>query len=353
MYLVEFIVDKIPGVDSIWDIVHTFIRVPAGALMALGATGDQGLALEMVGGLAGGAMALNSHAVKMGSRAAINTSPEPFSNWAASITEDISVVGGLWLALSHPWLFLGLLVLFVGFSIFLLRMIWSTLKPMIRKVRSWWDRRGDADGEGNGAVRVGGGPSQESGGGRMTGSALCSRPPAGHRARRGTPERPPDRGPGGVDPGGRLIHVNGNARPIIRSRAGTCYAKLDGVGVAAPAGGELDGESHAAAVRSSAALEAGRGAGGRKPAVHLVDSRPSGCLAGRSPGARPGRMPGRAAPGPRQPQRPHDAASPRSPPASWMASPIASCAPASPAEDDGGCSSSLRLRITSHPSTGG
>ena len=156
MYLVEFIVDKIPGVDSIWDIVHTFIRVPAGALMALGATGDQGLALEMVGGLAGGAMALNSHAVKMGSRAAINTSPEPFSNWAASITEDISVVGGLWLALSHPWLFLGLLVLFVGFSIFLLRMIWSTLKPMIRKVRSWWDRRGDADGEGNGAVRVGG-----------------------------------------------------------------------------------------------------------------------------------------------------------------------------------------------------
>ena len=89
----------------------------------------------------------------------------------------------------------------------------------------------------------------------------------------------------------------------------------------------------------------------RKPAVHLVDSRPSGCLAGRSPGARPGRMPGRAAPGPRQPQRPHDAASPRSPPASWMASPIASCAPASPAEDDDGCSSSLRMRITSHPST--
>ena len=71
--------------------------------------------------------------------------------------------------------------------------------------------------------------------------------------------------------------------------------KLDGVG-GGPAGGELDGGYHAAAVRSSAALEAGRGAGGRKPAVHLVDSRPSGCLAGRSPGARLGRMPGRAAP---------------------------------------------------------
>ena len=63
----------------------------------------------------------------MGSRTAINTSPKPFSNWAASITEDISVVGGLWLALNHPWMFLGLLVLFVVLSVFLLRIIWSTL----------------------------------------------------------------------------------------------------------------------------------------------------------------------------------------------------------------------------------
>ena len=138
MYLVEFIADKIPAVDTVWDAIHTFIRVPAGALMAFGATGDHGLALEMTGGLAGGVMALNSHATKMGSRTAINTSPEPFSNSAASITEDISVVGGLWLALNHPWLFLGLLVLFVVLSIFLLRMIWSSLKAAIRKVRSRW-----------------------------------------------------------------------------------------------------------------------------------------------------------------------------------------------------------------------
>ena len=87
---------------------------------------------------AGGVMALNSHATKMGSRTAINTSPEPFSNSAASITEDVSVVGGLWLALNHPWLFLGLLVLFVVFSIFLLRLIWSSLKAAIRKIRSRW-----------------------------------------------------------------------------------------------------------------------------------------------------------------------------------------------------------------------
>ena len=136
MYLVEFIADKIPAVDTVWDTIHTFIRVPAGALMALGATGDHGLALEITGGLAGGVMALNSHATKMGSRAAINTSPEPFSNSAASITEDIFVVGGLWLALNHPWLFLGLLVFFVVLSIFLLRLIWSSLKAVIRKLRS-------------------------------------------------------------------------------------------------------------------------------------------------------------------------------------------------------------------------
>ena len=138
MYLVEFIADKIPAVDTVWDAIHTFIRVPAGALMAFGATGDHGLALEMTGGLAGGVMALNSHATKMGSRTAINTSPEPLSNSAASITEDVSVVGGLWLALNYPWLFLGLLVLFVVLSIFLLWMIWSYLKTAIRKLRSRW-----------------------------------------------------------------------------------------------------------------------------------------------------------------------------------------------------------------------
>ena len=138
MYLVEFIADKIPAVDTVWDAIHTFIRVPAGALMAFGATGDHGLALEMTGGLAGGGLALNSHATKMGSRTAINTSPEPFSNSAASITEDVSVVGGLWLALNHPWLFLSLLVLFVVLSIFLLWLIWSSLKTVIRKLRSRW-----------------------------------------------------------------------------------------------------------------------------------------------------------------------------------------------------------------------
>ena len=96
--------------------------------------------------------AVNSHATKMGSRAAINASPEPFSNSAASITEDISVVGGLWLAINHPWLFLGLLVLFVVFSVILLRMIWSSVKALVRRVRSWWNRGGGADGGGRAAT---------------------------------------------------------------------------------------------------------------------------------------------------------------------------------------------------------
>lgn len=136
LYCVEFIADKIPGVDSIWDALHTFIRVPAGALIAFWATGDHGLALETAGGLAGGLMALNSHATKMGSRAAINTSPEPFSNSVASITEDVSVVGGLWLAMNHPWIFVGLLVLFVVLSVILLWMVWSSMKTLVRRVRS-------------------------------------------------------------------------------------------------------------------------------------------------------------------------------------------------------------------------
>lgn len=134
MYFVEFIVDKIPGIDSIWDVIHTFIRVPVGALMALGVTGDHGLALEIIGGLAGGTMSLNSHSTKMSARAAINTLPEPFSNSAASITEDLSVVGGLWLALNHSWLFLGFLVVFVLFSFVVLRRLRSFLKAMVQKV---------------------------------------------------------------------------------------------------------------------------------------------------------------------------------------------------------------------------
>ena len=138
MYLVEFFADKIPGVDSGWDAMHTFIRVPAGALLASGMLGEQGMALQLAAGLAGGTMAAGSHATKAGTRALINTSPEPVTNWTASITEDVAVFGGIWLMFNHPWMFLCLLVVFVLVAIWLLPRIWRALKVMFRKIRSFF-----------------------------------------------------------------------------------------------------------------------------------------------------------------------------------------------------------------------
>jgi hypothetical protein len=118
MYCVEFFADKIPGVDTGWDALHTFIRIPAGALLAANGMADVGVAAELAAALVGGGLAATSHAAKAGSRVMINTSPEPFTNWGASLAEDATVVAGLWTALHHPWVFL------VGLLIFLLLMFW-------------------------------------------------------------------------------------------------------------------------------------------------------------------------------------------------------------------------------------
>ena len=133
MYLVEFCADKIPGVDSGWDALHTFIRLPAGALLASGIVGDQGPVMEALAGLAGGGLAASTHAAKAGGRALINTSPEPFSNWAASIT-DIGVFGGVWLMLNHPWVFVGCLVIFVLLLIWLLPKLWRAIRYLFKKI---------------------------------------------------------------------------------------------------------------------------------------------------------------------------------------------------------------------------
>jgi len=130
MYVVEFITDKIPGVDTAWDALHTFIRIPAGAILAAGAVGDVGAGAELAAMLVGGGMAAGSHMAKAGTRALINTSPEPFTNWTASITEDIGVIGGLWLALNHPVLFLVALVLFVLLLVWLLPKLWRGIKSV-------------------------------------------------------------------------------------------------------------------------------------------------------------------------------------------------------------------------------
>jgi hypothetical protein len=130
MYLVEFFADKVPGVDTGWDTIHTFIRIPAGAILAAGAVGSVNPGLAVAAALLGGTMATLSHATKAGTRVLINTSPEPFSNWAASITEDLMVIGGIWTALQHPWLFLGLLAVFVLLTIWLLPKLWKGIKKV-------------------------------------------------------------------------------------------------------------------------------------------------------------------------------------------------------------------------------
>jgi len=114
MYVIEFFADKVPYVDSGWDVLHTFIRVPAGAILAARSLGDMNPALELVALLGGGAIALAAHGTKATTRLAINASPEPFSNWFASVTEDLAVLGGIWMIFNHPVLMLILVLSFLA-----------------------------------------------------------------------------------------------------------------------------------------------------------------------------------------------------------------------------------------------
>jgi hypothetical protein len=149
LYVVEFFADKTPGVDTGWDALHTFIRIPAGALLALGMsdaiTVDEAsrFTTHLIEGsalLGGGALAAASHATKAGTRVLNNTSPEPISNWIASVTEDVAVVGGLWTALNNPALFLGLLVLFLLLAAWLLPRIWQGIRRVARAIGRWFGR---------------------------------------------------------------------------------------------------------------------------------------------------------------------------------------------------------------------
>jgi len=143
MYCIEFFADKIPGVDSSWDLMHTFVRVPAGAMMAMGAVGEMEPAVGLAAGILGGGLAAATHVTKAGSRALINTSPEPFSNWTASVMEDVAVIAGLWTALKHPVLFIVLLVLFILLMIWLLPKMWRGIKAVFRKIRNIFGGRKD------------------------------------------------------------------------------------------------------------------------------------------------------------------------------------------------------------------
>lgn len=137
MYFIEFFADKTPGVDTGWDTIHTFIRIPAGAMLAAGAVGEVGPAAQLAAAIVGGGLAAATHATKAGGRVLINTSPEPVTNWTASFAEDIAVVAGLWTALNHPWWFLALLVLFIALMIWLLPRLWRGIRALFRRIRRW------------------------------------------------------------------------------------------------------------------------------------------------------------------------------------------------------------------------
>lgn len=135
LFFLEFFADKIPGVDTLWDAVHTFIRIPAGAGLAAAAVASADPGLALAAALLGGVIAAGTHLAKAGSRALINTSPEPFSNWIASLGEDLLSVLGLFVALKYPLVFLVLLALFLAFVVWLLPRIWRGVKRMFSALR--------------------------------------------------------------------------------------------------------------------------------------------------------------------------------------------------------------------------
>jgi len=134
MVFVEFFADKIPGLDSLWDMVHTVVRIPAGAALAAGVFGGDHAVMALVAALLGGGFAATAHAAKATTRAAINTSPEPFSNVGASLVEDSMVPAGLWLAVAHPLVFVVLFVLVLILSVWLIRKSWRFLRGLVNRV---------------------------------------------------------------------------------------------------------------------------------------------------------------------------------------------------------------------------
>jgi len=139
--LLEFVVDKIPGLDSLWDALHTVIRIPAGAALAAAVFGGDQAAWAVVAGLAGATLAATSHLAKTTTRAAVNTSPEPFSNVALSLAGDAAVPAMLWLAWTHPALFAVALLLTLALMVSVTVLLLKFLKSLIRSLR---DRFGEA-----------------------------------------------------------------------------------------------------------------------------------------------------------------------------------------------------------------
>ena len=136
MLFIEFFADKIPGLDTLWDLVHSVIRVPAGAALAAGVFGADSATMGLMAGLLGGSLAATSYATEATTRAAINTSPEPFSNIAMSLVEDGLVIGMMWLATNYPVTFGVVLTIVLVLSIWLLIVLIKFLKSLVRRVKA-------------------------------------------------------------------------------------------------------------------------------------------------------------------------------------------------------------------------
>lgn len=158
MLALEFLADKIPGVDSLWDLVHTFIRIPAGAALAAAVFGGDLAAWSWVAALAGGTLAATAHAAKATTRAAVNASPEPFSNLGLSLAGDAAVPTMLWLAWAHPlWFFVALAAALLV-AVVLLVVLWRFLRGLIARPRQWLPGASPAGQPGSGPHAPGGGP---------------------------------------------------------------------------------------------------------------------------------------------------------------------------------------------------
>jgi hypothetical protein len=136
MLAIEFLADKIPLVDSLWDAAHSFIRIPAGAVLAAAALGEHDPALAVVAAILGGTIAAGTHAAKAGARALINTSPEPFSNITTSFGEEVLLAGGLYAAFTQPLLFLAFLLVFLIFIVWLLPRLWRGVRLLVQRLRA-------------------------------------------------------------------------------------------------------------------------------------------------------------------------------------------------------------------------
>lgn len=134
LLVIEFLIDKFPAADSMWDGVQTFVRVPLGALLAWGVFAQASPEVQTIAALLGGALAAGTHVAKASTRALANTSPEPLSNWTLSFSEDGVLLVGMWLAFQHPLVFLVLLALFVLLLVWLLPKLWRGLVALKRGV---------------------------------------------------------------------------------------------------------------------------------------------------------------------------------------------------------------------------